>query len=72
MRSSSCRVAHGVGLFAARVVLLVPDGRSRHDVPLCREVVLLKVDAHLDAVGAPSLVDVPKVNLRKEQCHSYN
>ena len=51
-------MSYRVGLFAAWVVLFVPDGRRGHDVPLCGDVILLKVHPHLDAVRASPLVDV--------------
>ena len=52
-----------IRLFAAGIVLFVPDCRRGHDVPLCGEVILLEVDAHLDPVCASALVDVPQIDL---------
>ena len=49
--------------YLRQVVLLVPGGRHLQDVPLDREVKLGEVDADVDDVGAPHLVDVLQVEL---------
>ena len=51
--------------------LFIPDGWRGHDVPLCRDVILLEVHPNLDAVVAAALVDVAQVNLEVMMGYLY-
>ncbi len=58
--SSECQIKNYVWiwLLAAGIIFLVSDGFRSHDVPLCRDIILLEIHPHVDTVVSAPLVYV--------------